>query len=241
MFVFPEKIEFVKGLKSEGATNKEAIDALVGKIKTELDCYEVGLLLFLGLEVDEDKELGLSYIERSKDYYAKACFFSSGELIEVDEVKAVGALEEGIAQGDVNCLYYKAMCHSVGTLGYKECPDTAFKLMTRASDLGCAISHLRLGYFYEMGVGTEVDHTKAFEIYSTCNPIFDWDEFCLEGLIRYYREGIVTDKDEVKANFLTGKLKVIKELNELCLSVDFNSSEKEKYGQLVKELTEGLF
>ena len=93
-------------------------------------------------------------------------------------------------------LFELAMKHIYGD-GVPEDNERAFRLLTRARDMGHVEAAYNLGICYHYGFGTDVDLAKAFELYHEAAAAGYGKGMELVG--RFYNRGIYVGRDRKQA------------------------------------------
>lgn len=133
--------------------------------------------------------------------------FSDGILTEPDYALALSLYERGAALGDFGCKRKlklleeeRERCYVEATKIERSSPEEAFPLYKRAVESGYLPAHVRLGWYYERGIGTRVNRKAAFNHYLAAYNA--GDRRATESLGRCYARGIGVAFDFKKATEL---------------------------------------
>lgn len=173
----------------------------------------LGDLYAEGKHVERNSGLATYYYKRAAelgghgDYEALGDIFHSGDLCREDYAIAYSLYEKGAAVGDYNCKVKLSRMNEERERNYieavrleKSSPEEAFPLYKRSVDAGYLPAHARIGWYYERGIGTDVDRKAAFTHYKAAYDA--GDKRAIESLGRCYARGIGTAFDFEKASEL---------------------------------------
>ena len=133
--------------------------------------------------------------------------FHNGKVTEPDYALALLMYQKGAIEGDFGCQRKLRMMQDERERNYIEAtklersaPNDAFVLYKKSVEAGYLPAHARIGWYYERGIGTEIDRKKAFYHYKTAYDA--GDKRAVESLGRCYARGIGTAFDFNKASKL---------------------------------------
>lgn len=187
---FPQDISKGVSLLEEAANAGSAVGAVY-----------LGNLYAEGRYTERDEKLALEYYRRAVELGADGVFealgdvFSDGVLTEPEMMLALSLYERGESLGIKSCEKKAKAIRVEREKNYleacrveKSSPEDAFPLFKRSVDAGYNLAHAKIGYYYEMGIGTEINRAAAFCHYKTAMELGDSRAY--EGLGRCYARGI---------------------------------------------------
>lgn len=203
-----EGIEFEKNVYEGIAILEEAMaggSALGAKL--------LGDLYANGEHLEKNPRLAMQYYKRAADLggddlqEALGDIFHEGALTEPDYTTAYKMYESGAVKGDWGCQSKLKMMNEERERNYVEAtkiervsPEEAFPLFKLSVDAGYLPAHARIGWYYERGIGTEVNRKAAFTHYKAAYEA--GDKRAIESLGRCYARGIGTAFDFKRASEL---------------------------------------
>lgn len=163
--------------------------------------------VYLGDLFSEGRYVGLDE-ERALQYYRKAVelggdgvfealgdVFSDGRLTAPELMLALSLYERGAAVGIRSCEKKARTIRDEREKNYleacrieKSSPEDAFPLLKKSVDAGYNLSHAKIGYYYECGIGTPINRAMAFYHYKTAMAL--GDARAIESIGRCYARGI---------------------------------------------------
>lgn len=165
-----------------------------------------------GKYAERDLTAAESYYRRAAElsggeYEVLGDVFLSGEVSEPDYALALSLYEAGALMGDGGCQRKLRKMHQTREGDYitatqleRTDPDRAFVLYKKSVESGYLPAHARIGWYYERGIGTEVDRKRAFLHYKAAYEA--GDKRAVESLGRCYARGIGTAFDFKRASEL---------------------------------------
>ena len=163
---------------------------------------QLGDLYARGEHIQQNPLRALNYYKRAAElggdgeYEALGDIFHHSQLIsEPDYSLALSLYEKGAKEGDVGCTRKLNMMYEERERNYIEAckaerssPDVAFILFKRSVDAGYLPAHARIGWYYERGIGTEINRKQAYIHYKAAYDA--GDKRAIESLGRCYARGI---------------------------------------------------
>ena len=163
---------------------------------------QLGDLYARGEHIQQNPRRALNYYKRAAElggdgeYEALGDIFHHSQLIsEPDYSLALSLYEKGAKEGDVGCTRKLNMMYEERERNYIEAckaerssPDVAFILFKRSVDAGYLPAHARIGWYYERGIGTEINRKQAYIHYKAAYDA--GDKRAIESLGRCYARGI---------------------------------------------------
>ncbi len=203
-----EGIEFEKNVEEGIRILEDAMhDGSVAAAKMLGDLYVAGE------QVEKNERLAMYYYYRAArlgghgDYENLGDIFHSGELSEPDYAIAFGLYQRGAEMGDHKCQIKLNKMIEEREINYIEAcklertsPEEAFPLFKKSVDAGYLPAHARIGWYYERGIGTEVNRKAAYTHYKAAYDA--GDKRAIESLGRCYARGIGTAFDFKRASEL---------------------------------------
>ena len=151
----------------------------------------------------KDEEYAFKLFKRGAELKDSDCMFNlaysyaKGFGTEVNEEESLRWLNEAARYGEVHACLKLADCYYAPDMVEKDDAES-FRWMKKAKDLGDKSAYYMLAGYYEKGTGTRKNPEKAFKIYMRAYRKYPTDHDAVRNLIRCYREGIGTEKDESK-------------------------------------------
>lgn len=166
-----------------------------------------------GEHIERNLKLATEYYRRAAElggegeYENLGDIFHNGIITEPDYALAISLYQQGAIEGDFGCQRKLKIMQEERERNYVEAtklertaPAEAFLLFKKATDAGYLPAHARIGWYYERGIGTEIDRKKAFYHYKAAYEA--GDKRAIESLGRCYARGIGTAFDFHKASKL---------------------------------------
>jgi TPR repeat protein len=173
----------------------------------------LGDLYARGEHIDKDTRLATEYYRRAAalggqgEYENLGDIFHRGVLTEPDYALAISLYQKGAIEGDYGCQRKLKMMQDERERNYIEAtklertaPNDAFILYKKSVEAGYLPAHARIGWYYERGIGTEINRKEAFRHYKSAFEA--GDKRAIESLGRCYARGIGTAFDFDKASEL---------------------------------------
>ena len=173
----------------------------------------LGDLYARGEHIDKDPRLATEYYRRAAalggqgEYENLGDIFHSGVFTEPDYALAISLYQKGAIEGDYGCQRKLKMMQDERERNYIEAtklertaPNDAFILYKKSVEAGYLPAHARIGWYYERGIGTEINRKEAFRHYKSAFEA--GDKRAIESLGRCYARGIGTAFDFDKASEL---------------------------------------
>lgn len=171
-----------------------------------------------GRQVDQSNRLAARYYRKAAElggegeYESLGDIFYNGSVEEADYAVALKLYEAGESHGDPACRAKARAMRQEREKNYVEgckieqsSPEEAFEYFKKSVTAGYQPAHARIGWYYERGIGTEVNRKAAFNHYKAAYEI--GDKRAIESLGRCYARGIGTAFDFKKAADLLGQAK----------------------------------
>ena len=203
-----EGIEFQKNVELGISILEEAM--LNGSV---MGAKCLGDLYARGEHIEQNTELATKYYRRAAElggdgeYESLGDVFHNGMITEPDYALAISLYQKGAIEGDFACRRKLKLMQDEREKAYIEAtkiertsPNEAFLLYKKSVEAGYLPSHARIGWYYERGIGTDVDRKKAFHHYKAAYEA--GDKRAVESLGRCYARGIGTAFDFNKASKL---------------------------------------
>jgi len=86
-------------------------------------------------------------------------------LAPITDEEMMKRIKKRAEDGDAEAIYNLGCYHNQGDYGFPQDYDKALECWHRAAELSYVKAYLNIGYFYEMGLGVEVDRKKAENYY----------------------------------------------------------------------------
>ena len=203
-----EGIEFEKNVELGISMLEDSINGgSVAAAKYLGDLYADGSI------IGKNPKLAIHYYKRAAElggeghYEALGDVFHSDTLATPDYTMAYSLYEAGASAGDYRCQAKLRMMNEEREKNYIQAchteqisPENAFNLFKLSVDAGYLPAHARIGWYYERGIGTEIDRKAAFTHYKAAYDA--GDKRAIESLGRCYARGIGTAFDFNKASEL---------------------------------------
>ena len=214
-----DKAVYLAGLHIDGIEFEKNVDHGISMLEDAMNEGSVagakllGDLYLEGEQVEKNPRLALKYYTRAAElggddlHEALGDIFYEGGDFERDYCLAYRMYEKGALLGDYACQAKLKNMKEERERNYIEAtklerssPEEAFPLFKLSVDAGYLPAHARIGWYYERGIGTEVNRKAAFNHYKAAYEA--GDKRAIESLGRCYARGIGTAFDFKRASEL---------------------------------------
>ena len=173
----------------------------------------LGDLYARGEHIEKNHALATKYYRRAAEmggqgeYENLGDIFYRGVFTEPDYALAISLYQMGAIEGDYACQRKLKMMQDQRERNYIEAtklertsPNDAFLLYKKSVEAGYLPAHARIGWYYERGIGTDINRKEAFRHYKAAYEA--GDKRAIESLGRCYARGIGTAFDFNRASEL---------------------------------------
>lgn len=144
------------------------------------------------------------------EYYYESIFGDETDIpYEVASSEAVKWFQKAAEQGMAAAQFRLGNCYGQA-IGVKCNEEESYKWFRMAADKGLAIAQRAVALHFSLA---QKDYQEAAKWYRLAAD--QGDEFSINELAYYYRNGIGVEKDEEQAAMLYGKLQELRQINEL--------------------------
>ena len=203
-----EGIEFQKNVELGIAMLEDAMRR--GSV-TAAKC--LGDLYTRGEHTEKNTKLATKYYRRAADLGGQGEYENLGDVFyrgttdTPDYALAISLYQRGAIEGDFGCQRKLRMMQDERERNYvdatkleRTAPNDAFILFKKSVEAGYLPAHARIGWYYERGIGTEINRKEAYRHYKAAYDA--GDKRAIESLGRCYARGIGTAFDFDKASEL---------------------------------------
>lgn len=173
----------------------------------------LGDLYARGEHIEKNHALAKKYYRRAAEmggqgeYENLGDIFHQGVFTDPDYALAISLYQMGAIEGDYACQRKLKMMQDERERNYIEAtklertaPNDAFILYKKSVEAGYLPAHARIGWYYERGIGTDINRKEAFRHYKAAHEA--GDKRAIESLGRCYARGIGTAFDFNRASEL---------------------------------------
>ena len=139
--------------------------------------YYLGISYQLGEGIDKDEkkafEIMKNLVEKDEEkenldaHFQLGYYYDYGIGTEVNKSKAIDLYKVAAKKGDIIAQYILGKCYESGEGSIYKDEEKAFEIMRNLAEKEKEYSdaQFQLGYYYDKGIGTKVNKSKAFELY----------------------------------------------------------------------------
>ena len=210
--------------------------------------YALGMAYLFGWDIEEDPDLGYSYLEKAVDLGQTEAMtllvrlFMQGEYTGIDNNRAASYAIQASKDGNPEAQLFAGLAYMDG-ISVKQDYKEAARLFRLSANQGNSEARTSLAYMFQNGLGVEKDEKKAFSMFRTAAKAGNINAMFHTGICYEFGNGTPIDLEAAEEWYRKGSEQgdafASERLGYLCLR-STPPREKEAFEHFISSALEGI-